>query len=313
MYSFIELLRALAAMLITNSHFDGVYPWNISWGGCPGVALFFLISGFVLVKSVQKENFFPWWLKKVIRLYIPMSIVNLITVLIGYRTPSIKLFLFPININLWYVPAIAILSILYYFILCKLRGYRILAIVLAAVIYIVAYIARYRNEFFVEPEVGFRLLYGYIAMMIGSLIFDHKDNEKVKSRRAMQLLLGVASCGGFLFMKLFLNRVPMLMRFQFMTQVFGVAFAMFMMLAGLGYEQRIQVFMKTRIGKVVEFVSTCSLEIYLVQFVIIAYLKRIVFPVNLIVIGAIILVAAYMVHKVSQIIYVAMINAKKWK
>lgn len=37
MYSFIELLRALAAMLITNSHFDGVYPWNISWGGCPGV------------------------------------------------------------------------------------------------------------------------------------------------------------------------------------------------------------------------------------------------------------------------------------
>ena len=122
MYSFVELLRALAAMLITNSHFDGVYPWNISWGGCPGVALFFLISGFVLVKSVQKENFFPWWLKKVIRLYIPLSIVNLVTVLIGYRTPSIKLFLFPININLWYVPAITILYILYYFILRKLSG-----------------------------------------------------------------------------------------------------------------------------------------------------------------------------------------------
>lgn len=114
-------------------------------------------------------------------------------------------------------------------------------------------------------------------------------------------------------MKLLLNRVPMLMRFQFMTQVFGVAFAVFMMLAGLGYEQRIQVFMKTRIGKVVELVSTCSLEIYLVQFAIIGYLKEIVFPVNLIVIVAIILVAAYMVHKVSQVIYVAMINAKKWK
>lgn len=36
MYSFIELLRAIAALLITNSHFDGVYPWDISWGvsGC---------------------------------------------------------------------------------------------------------------------------------------------------------------------------------------------------------------------------------------------------------------------------------------
>ena len=41
MYSFIELLRALAAMLITNSHFDGVYPWNISWGGMPrGISVF---------------------------------------------------------------------------------------------------------------------------------------------------------------------------------------------------------------------------------------------------------------------------------
>jgi peptidoglycan/LPS O-acetylase OafA/YrhL len=33
MYEFIELLRAVAALLITNSHFDGVYPWNSSRGG----------------------------------------------------------------------------------------------------------------------------------------------------------------------------------------------------------------------------------------------------------------------------------------
>lgn len=40
MYSFIELLRALATMLITNSHFDGVYPWNISWGDVQGYLCF---------------------------------------------------------------------------------------------------------------------------------------------------------------------------------------------------------------------------------------------------------------------------------
>ena len=113
MYSFVELLRAFAAALITNSHFDGVYPWNISWGGCPGVALFFAISGFLLVKSVSKEHFFPWWIKKVIRLYIPLTIVNIITVLVGFRKPSVLLFLFPIN-TLWYVPVIAILYIPYY-------------------------------------------------------------------------------------------------------------------------------------------------------------------------------------------------------
>lgn len=64
LFSFVELLRAIATALITNSHFDGVYPLDISWGGCPGVALFFSISGFVLVKSVTRESFLPWWIKK---------------------------------------------------------------------------------------------------------------------------------------------------------------------------------------------------------------------------------------------------------
>ena len=312
MYSFIELLRALAAMLITNSHFDGVYPWNISWGGCPGVSLFFVISGFVLAKSVYKEKFFLWWLKKVIRLYISLSIVNIITVLIGFRRASVGLFLFPININLWYVPAITVLYILYYFVLRKMnRGGRVFAIVVAGIVYSVAYCVRYRNEFFVEPEVGFRVLYGFIAMMIGSMIYDHKNDATLKSKRVIWLCLGVASCGGFLIIKLLLDRVQILMQFQFMTQVSGVAFAVFMILAGLGYETGIQRFMKTWPGRVVELISTCSLEVYLVQFAIINYMKGIVFPINLILIVALVLLSAYIVHRASRIIYNAISVGKK--
>ncbi len=174
---------------------------------------------------------------------------------------------------------------------------------LTSVIYIVTYIVRYRNEFFVEPEIGFRILYGFVAMMIGSLIFDHKDSDKLKLRRKIWLLLGVVSCGGFLFIKLFINRVPILMHFQFMTQAFGVAFAMFMMLSGLGYEKEIQAFMGTRIGRAVELISSCSLEIYLVQFVIIMYLKEIIFPINLIAILLAIVGVAYIVNRLSHLAY----------
>ena len=147
------------------------------------------------------------------------------------------------------------------------------------------------------------MLYGFIAMMIGSLIYDYKNNEILKSRRAIWLCLGVASCGGFLMTKLLLNRIQILMRFQFMTQVFSVAFAVFMMLAGIGYEMEIQKVVKTRTGRVIKLISACSLEIYLVQFAIIGYLKRIMFPVNLIVIVTLILAAAYMVHELSQKIF----------
>ena len=182
-------------------------------------------------------------------------------------------------------------------------GYRIFAIVLAGMLYAVAYCVRYRHEFFVEPEIGFRLLYGFIAMMIGSLIYDYKNNERLKSRRAIWLCLGVASCGGFLMMKLLLNRIQILMRFQFMTQVFGVAFAVFMMLAGIGYEMEIQKVVKMRTGRVIELISACSLEIYLVQFAIIGYLKRIIFPVNLIVILVATMGTAYLIHRLSNIVF----------
>lgn len=173
---------------------------------------------------------------------------------------------------------------------------------MATVVYSVSYLGRYRDEFFVEPEIGFRLLYGFIAMMIGSLIYDYKNNEILKSRRAIWLCLGVASCGGFLMTKLLLNRIQILMRFQFMTQVFGVAFAVFMMLAGIGYEMEIQKVVKTRTGRVIKLISACSLEIYLVQFAIIGYLKRIMFPVNLIVILVATMGTAYLIHRLSNIV-----------
>ena len=309
MYSFIELLRAIAAMLITNSHFDGVYPWNISWGGCPGVALFFTISGFLLVSSAKKQDFFPWWSKKVIRLYIPLTIVNIITVIIGFRSASASLFLFPIMINLWYVPCIAVLYIPYYFVLKKLSGgYRLCVILLTVVAYTGLYCVRFRNEFFVEPEIWFRALYGFIAMLIGSLIYDNKGSKLIKSKRLLSLLMAVSMCGGFLITKLLMNRVPILINLQFMTQVFGVAFAAFMMLAGIGYEEEVKKLMGTMLGKPIGIISTCSLEIYLVQFAIIFYMKEIMFPINLIAIVLIVIGAAFVVHQVSNMINKVLIS-----
>ena len=88
-----------------------------------------------------------------------------------------------------------------------------------------------------------------------------------------------------------------------MTQVFGVAFAVFMMLAGIGYEMEIQKVVKTRTGRVIKLISACSLEIYLVRFAIIGYLKRIMFPVNLIVILVATMGTAKLIHRLSNIVF----------
>ena len=311
MYSFIELLRALAAALITNSHFDGVYPWNISWGGCPGVALFFAISGFLLVRSVEKERFLPWWIKKVIRLYIPLTIVNAITVIIGFRKVSWMLFLFPIN-TLWYVPVIALLYIPYFAVMraesncnkaISIRGgYCGTAIMLTLVIYVISYLLHYKNSFFVEPEVGFRVLYGFIAMLLGAIVFIKRDAVAAK-RGWIYMVLSALSCIGFLGAKLLINRISIAMKLQFMTQVFGVSFAIFALIAGLCYEEKIAIFLSSKLGALIGMISKCSLEVFLVQFAIIDFLKPLAFPVNILLIIVAILLVAWVVHIVSDKIY----------
>lgn len=307
MYSFIELLRAIAVLLITNSHMDGVYPLNISWGGCPGVSLFFAITGFLLVRGVQTK-FLPWWLKKVIRLYIPMTIVNIIMVLIGFRNPSVHLFLFPIDNPLWYVPAISLLYIPYYVVLNLDKkkgggkipgGLRGAAIAAAAAIYIAVYIINYRNEFFVEPDVWFKPLYGFIAMMLGSLVYDNREKLEASGRGALFITGSVLCCGGFLVTKLLVNRISFFMSIQFMTQVFSVAFAVLALCAGICCEKKLKGFMQTVPGKAFGLISCASLEIYLVQIAIIRYLRVFAFPINLLLIIAAIAVCAFAVHFVS--------------
>ena len=85
MIQFIEVVRAIATMLIANSHFKGVYPADLlSFGGGFGLALFYMISGFLLANIKPNAKLTSWYTKKVVRLYIPLVILKLIEMLIGY-------------------------------------------------------------------------------------------------------------------------------------------------------------------------------------------------------------------------------------
>ena len=73
----ISLLKCLAALLITNSHFNGLYPESISFlafGGFFGNSLFFLVSGFLL-SNCDKVVFPKWYTKRVLRIYLPYLII----------------------------------------------------------------------------------------------------------------------------------------------------------------------------------------------------------------------------------------------
>lgn len=69
--NFISLIRFLATILITNSHFDALYPAGFSWlstGGALGNALFFLVSGYTLYLS-SRRNFAEWILRRYSKIF----------------------------------------------------------------------------------------------------------------------------------------------------------------------------------------------------------------------------------------------------
>ncbi len=90
MVFFITFLRAIAAMIITNSHYTGVYPIDIiANGGLFGDVIFFAVSGFCLFKKGTFRDGPKWYLKRVVRCYVAPVIITAVYLLLGlYEVPN---------------------------------------------------------------------------------------------------------------------------------------------------------------------------------------------------------------------------------
>ena len=76
----IEMLKAIAALLVMNSHMDAMYGEYsfLGTGGAIGDALFFFCSGYALFLSSREENFFNWYKRRIQRIYPSVLVVSLI-------------------------------------------------------------------------------------------------------------------------------------------------------------------------------------------------------------------------------------------
>lgn len=67
----IDILKCLAALLVTHSHFENVYGDYavLATGGSFGDCLFFFCSGYTLLLSRRKLNFANWYKRRISRIY----------------------------------------------------------------------------------------------------------------------------------------------------------------------------------------------------------------------------------------------------
>ncbi|MCI6997380.1 MAG: acyltransferase family protein [Eubacterium sp.] len=102
---------------MANSHFKGIYPIDLlAFGGGYGVAIFFLVAGFLSANITENTKFLPWIIKKASRLYIPLWVFRIVELAVGFKEISsvydvVTLLIFP---GTWFGAAILILDCVYF-------------------------------------------------------------------------------------------------------------------------------------------------------------------------------------------------------
>ena len=302
---FINLLRVLAAVCITNSHFANVWPTSgIASGGMLGDVLFFAISGYCLYRSEFKmQDFGRWYIKRIRRIYITVILIALLT---GFFTgfPSsvsgwLHTFIYPTNYH--FVASIMVLYIVYYVWMNLLRRWKISIGISAAVfsgavliVYVLTFDKSWYHIDMVENH-SIRFLF-FAAMLLGAYFREaEQKTEKLTANNAWKNgMLAIVSIIVYFAVRL---AVP---RFGFYAvQILTWAAILFASYCIIRWSESLELFLKKLSGKVksiLEFLAGITLQIYLVQFPIIERFETLTFPINLFVITIAIIVAAAVVY-----------------
>ena len=147
-----------------------------------------------------------------------------------------------------------------------------------------------------EPFILFLYTEG---MLLGALFKKHA--EKFTKFNICKLILAIGGLFAYIASKLLVSKIDAVLKLQVINQfiIFIALFLVFNLFISLE-----PAFKKISplVNRCVKHISNITLQVYLVQFVIIAHLKNLVFPVNLIVIIVAILAAAFALYYIEYFI-----------
>lgn len=313
MYVFIDLLKVLAAICITNSHFSKVWPISgIASGGMLGDIIFFAVSGYCLRRpGIRVKMFGKWYGRRIRRIYITVWIVGILTyVFVGGSfncRDILRTFVYPTPYH--FVASIMVLYIIYYFVMWVLERWKIStknACLLYGGLVFVIYIFTFDKSTYhidVVEEQFIRFLF-LGAMLLGAY-FKEKSTNNSEKDSPISTLKNTVICGitviVYFVCKILISKLEILNAVQILTWITIVIALYFIFRWAEDLECRLTNFppvMKSGIHSIAQL----TLQIYLVQYGIIRQFENLIFPLNLIVIVAFILIVARLVWVVDQFV-----------
>ena len=306
---FINLLRILAAVCITNSHFANVWPMSgIASGGMLGDILFFAISGYCLYRPEFKmKDLGRWYIKRIRRIYITVILIALLTSFFtGFPSSAsgwLHTFIYPTNYH--FVASIMVLYIVYYLLMNLLKRWKI-SIGISVVAFLMAVLIVYalifdKSWYHIDVvENHFIRLLFFASMLLGAYFreVEQKAGKYTANSTLQNGMLAIVSIIVYFAVRL---AVP---RFGLHTvQIFTWVAILFALYCIIRWAESLESFLIKLPGKakgILEFLAGITLQIYLVQFPIIERFETLVFPINLFVITIAIVVAATVVYLLDR-------------
>lgn len=264
-------LRAIACILITNHHLENLYPSGLqalAFGGYFGDCLYFVISGYCLAGCVY-DGFGRFAQKRLLRVYLPVLLyMPFLVAAKGIPSPRWEIIM-PLT-TYHFVPSILTLYPLFYF--CTwLNERKVEFRVLFAVVFLTQLAYYFLIYDFSYPATAqYRLLpmLSYFQMMLlGAAI-------KSGTLRLPFWLSAVLAAAAFLLYG-YISFRPLDGYTRIIQLYLGTTFGVSLCSALLNCESQI------RTNRAVEILASMTLEVYLVQYLIIEAFEQFAFPTGL--------------------------------
>lgn len=280
----IDFIRFVAVLLITNSHMNICYERCsfLATGGALGDALFFFCSGYTLLLSKKTElGLLPWYKNRLARIWPSVfGWAILCGLLYGQMDSALGAALG----GAWFTRCILGYYLVFYFIKKWLSNRLELVVLLFLPLSFGWY-------YFCEPQSFIDGVYMHKAFFIFMLLGAWAGHSKSRVSITPILIVCVVGLSVFAFYCLAYFSPSILRPFALLPLV-SFCWAAHC-LAKVSVIERI---MRTRVGWLMASVGGLSLEVYLVQPKVFSDSMNFLFPINLPIIFALIVVYAYVVR-----------------
>lgn len=295
----IDILKFIAAILITNSHMDALYGQFsfLSTGGALGDVLFFFCSGFTLF-SGRNARFDNWYKRRINRIYPTIFAWAIITTLFFNNHQDI------IHIILygggWFVSCIMIYYIILYIIRHLLYNKLKLVFIVSSLIIIFWYFLMERpSDFNMYGNTYFKWGHYFLFMLLGAIIGSSKIKFYYNIIKDSALL--IISLIVYYSILIISNKYYFLHDIQILSLI-PLLFVTIYFYKCCNTKECSKLYNNKYTGSIIKFIGGLCLEIYIVQIYLLKLNLNIIFPINIFIMFILIIVIAYILRCFARVL-----------